>query len=80
MCPLQGYTPYVVVSKQFIPWFDEHITSGPLGRCLHLEHMHAKGLGFVVHPSAFIVQPAGMDISQALSNTDQKSDVRSSAC
>ena len=56
---LQGYAPLVVVPKKAVPWFDERIHDGNLGRQMHLQHMHALGLGFVVHPDAFVVkQPA----------------------
>ena len=64
-----------MVSKQHIPWFDERIQSAVLGRSLQVQHMHAKGLGFVVHPLAYIVQPGtSQDDSQA------SSDVRAWLC
>ncbi|KAL0022572.1 hypothetical protein WJX77_004978 [Trebouxia sp. C0004] len=57
----KGYAPHVVVSKPLIPWFDERIHDGALGRQLHIEHMQSDGLGFVVHPSAFLVKQSLQD-------------------
>lgn len=56
MHSLQGYEPHVVLSKRVMPWFDERIHDGSLGRRLYGKHLHALGQGFVVHPSAFILQ------------------------
>lgn len=53
MHSLQGYEPQVVLSKRVMPWFDERIHDGSLGRRLYGEHLHALGQGFVVHPTAF---------------------------
>lgn len=70
-----------MVSKRHIPWFDERIQSAALGRSLQVQHMHAKGLGFVVHPGAYIMQPAtSQDGSQAWSSTVEASDVRAWLC
>ena len=58
---LQGYQPHVVVSKRLLPWFDERIYDGVMGRQLHMEHMHSAGLGFVVHPHAFLMKQPMLD-------------------
>ena len=51
----------MVVSKRLLPWFDERIHDSVVGRQLHLEHMHSAGLGFVVHPHAFLMKQPVLD-------------------
>ena len=67
---MQDYEPLVIVPKKVVPWFDERIQDAHVGQQLHLQHMHALGLGFVVHPSAFVVrQPL---FSSAVYNSSQQ--------
>lgn len=74
---MQGYVPSIVVSRKHTAWFDERIYSAPLGRALHLEHMHARGLGFVVHPAAYIVEQQQFDDTDpAAPHEDELLDVR----
>ncbi len=73
---LQGYAPRVVVSKALVPWFDERVQDGNLGRQLHIEHMQSAGLGFVVHPNAFLVKQAVLgQLLQLPSEATQQADV-----
>lgn len=66
-----------MVSRHHMPWFDECVQSAALGRSLIVEHMHAKGLGFVVHPLAYILQSAApQEASQADFHASMRSDVR----
>ena len=51
----------MVVSKRLLPWYDERIHDGIMGRQLHMEHMHSAGLGFVVHPHAFLMKQPVLD-------------------
>lgn len=67
----------MVVSKRLVPWFDERIQDSQMGRQLHLEHMHASGLGFVVHPHAFIVKQPVLDgLPHQLTKQILQADVR----
>jgi len=76
LAALQGYTPHVVVSKTLITWYDERIHDSDLGRQLHIEHMQSAGLGFVVHPNAFLVKQAVQgQLLQPPSEATQQADV-----
>ena len=73
---VQGYNPQVVVTKSLVPWFDERIQDSQLGWQLHTENMHAAGMGFIVHPEAFLVKQPLLDkLSDSYNSAAQKADV-----
>ena len=66
----------MVLSKRQMPWYDERIHDGSLGRQLHVEHLHALKFGFVVHPTAFLVrQPLLEDAQPAAKLKTDQADV-----
>ena len=77
VCCLQGYEPLVVLSKRVMPWFDERIHDSSLGSLLYGEHLHASGLGFVVHPTAFAMrqQPLGKVSAVAAGQKKKQAEV-----
>lgn len=52
---MQGFEPYVFVSKKHIPWFDERFSGYLENKLLFSEHLHHLGFTFLVHPGAFMV-------------------------
>ena len=52
---LQGYEPYVMAHRKYIPWYDERFKGYRKNKVVHLMHMHALGMNFVVTPRAYVV-------------------------
>jgi len=51
----EGYEPYVLVSRKFVPWYDERFVGYRKNKVVHLLHLAQTGMQFVVHPRAFTV-------------------------
>ncbi len=51
----QDFEPYVLVAKQDVPPYDERLRGYFENKAVHIRHMAARGVGFVVHPTAFVV-------------------------
>ena len=51
----QGYEPYVIVSRKFVPWADERFWGYNKDKISYLLHLAHQGLRFVVAPRAFVV-------------------------
>ena len=54
-CHLQGFEPYVFVSKSLVPWYDERFTGYLEDKVVHIQTMVHMGFGFAVHSGAFVV-------------------------
>lgn len=52
---VQGFEPYVLVSKRLVPWYDERFTGYLEDKVVHIQTMVHMGFSFAVHPSAFVV-------------------------
>lgn len=52
---MQGFEPYVLVSKTKVPWYDERFTGYLGNKILHTQTMVYWGFGFAVHPNVFLV-------------------------
>ena len=52
---VQGFEPYVLVSKKLVPWYDERFTGYLEDKVVHIQTMVNMGFSFAVHPSAFLV-------------------------
>ena len=52
---MQGYEPYVVVSRKYVPWADERFAGYHKNKVIYLMHLAHQGLRFMVHPRAFVV-------------------------
>ena len=52
---MQGYEPYVLVSKDLVPWYDERFTGYLEDKVVHIQTMVSMGFSFAVHPGAFVV-------------------------
>lgn len=52
---MQGFEPYVLVSKTKVPWYDERFTGYLENKILHTQTMVYSGFDFAVHPDAFLV-------------------------
>lgn len=52
---VQGFEPYVLVSKRLVPWYDERFTGYLEDKVVHIQTMVHMGFTFAVHPSAFVV-------------------------
>jgi glycosyltransferase-like protein LARGE len=51
----EGFEPYVLVARKFVPWTDERFVGYRKNKVVHLLHLANLGLQFVVHPRAFVV-------------------------
>lgn len=51
----EGYEPYVIVSRAFVPWYDERFVGYRKNKVVHLLYLSSSGIQFVVHPRAFAV-------------------------
>ncbi|KAL6781671.1 hypothetical protein ACKKBF_B09005 [Auxenochlorella protothecoides x Auxenochlorella symbiontica] len=51
----EGYEPYVLVARRFVPWYDERFVGYRKNKVVHLLHLAQQGTLFVVHPNAFTV-------------------------
>ena len=52
---LQGYEPYVIVARKYVPWYDERFVGYRKNKVVHLLHLAQMGMQFIVHPRAFTV-------------------------
>lgn len=50
---MQGFEPYVLVSKTKVPWYDERFTGYLENKILHTQTMVYWGFEFAVHPNVF---------------------------
>lgn len=51
----EGFEPYVLVARKFVPWTDERFVGYRKNKVVHLLHLANLGLKFVVHPRGFVV-------------------------
>lgn len=51
----EGFEPYVVVARKFVPWYDERFKGYRKNKVVHLLHLAQMGMQFMVHPRAFAV-------------------------
>lgn len=51
----EGFEPYVLVARKFVPWTDERFVGYRKNKVVHLLHLAKLGLNFVVHPRGFTV-------------------------
>lgn len=51
----EGFEPYVLVARKYVPWCDERFVGYRKNKVVHLLHLAQMGLQFVVHPRAFTV-------------------------
>lgn len=51
----EGYEPYIIVSRAFVPWYDERFVGYRKNKVVHLLYLSSSGIQFVVHPRAFAV-------------------------
>ena len=51
----QGYEPYIMTHRNNVPWYDERFKGYRKNKVVHLMHMHAQGISFVVTPRAYVV-------------------------
>lgn len=51
----EGFEPYVLVARKYVPWTDERFVGYRKNKVVHLLHLANLGLQFVVHPRAFVV-------------------------
>lgn len=51
----EGFEPYVIVSRKFVPWYDERFVGYRKNKVVHLLYLSTSGIQFVVHPRAFAV-------------------------
>ncbi len=52
---MQGFEPYVMVARRFVPWYDERFRGYRKNKVVHLLHMWEIGLQYVATPHAFVV-------------------------
>lgn len=51
----QGYEPYIIISKKYVPWYDERFVGYYRNKVSHLEHAYSIGIQFTVHPGAYVI-------------------------
>lgn len=51
----EGFEPYVLMDRRFVPWTDERFVGYRKNKVVHLMHLAKLGLQFIVHPRAFVV-------------------------
>ena len=51
----EGFEPYVLMARRFVPWTDERFVGYRKNKVVHLMHLANLGLQFIVHPRAFVV-------------------------
>ncbi|GAB4818755.1 hypothetical protein N2152v2_005801 [Parachlorella kessleri] len=51
----EGYEPYVIVARKYVPWYDERFVGYRKNKVVHLLHLAQMGMQFIVHPRAFTV-------------------------
>ncbi len=55
MAHAQGYEPYILINKRFVPWYDERFRGYGRDKIVHILHIARLGMRFVAHPRAFVV-------------------------
>lgn len=51
----EGYEPYIMIAKKYVPWYDERFVGYYRNKVAHLEHMYSLGIQFTVHPDAYTI-------------------------
>ena len=51
----EGFEPYVIISRKFVPWYDERFVGYRKNKVVHLLYLSTSGIQFMVHPRAFTV-------------------------
>ena len=51
----QDYEPYVIVAKQYVPWYDERFVLFYHDKSAHLEHLWSLNVKFKVHGSGYVL-------------------------
>ncbi|GAB4815237.1 hypothetical protein N2152v2_002283 [Parachlorella kessleri] len=51
----EGYEPYIIVSRSFVPWYDERFRGYRKNKVQHLLHLAGLNVTFSVHSSGFVV-------------------------
>ena len=51
----EGFEPYVIISRKFVPWYDERFVGYRKNKVVHLLFLSTSGIQFMVHPRAFTV-------------------------
>ena len=51
----EGFEPYVLVARKFVPWYDERFVGYRKNKVVHLLHLAQTGMQFIIHPRAFTV-------------------------
>jgi len=52
---LQDFEPYVIVSRELVPAYDERLRGYFENKAVHLRHMAAIGFRFLVHSGGYVV-------------------------
>lgn len=51
----EGYEPYVIIHRRYVPWYDERFVGYRKNKVVHLLYLSSSGIQWVVHPRAFAV-------------------------
>ncbi|KAL4446810.1 hypothetical protein ABPG77_008054 [Micractinium sp. CCAP 211/92] len=51
----EGFEPYVLVQRRFVPWYDERFKGYRKNKVVHLMHMFRLGLEFASTPHGYVV-------------------------
>jgi len=51
----EGYEPYVIIHRRYVPWYDERFVGYRKKKVVHLLYLSSSGIQWVVHPRAFAV-------------------------
>ena len=49
------FEPYVIIAKEFVPWYDERFVGYYRNKVSHLDHMYSIGIDYFVHPHAYVL-------------------------
>ena len=52
---VQGYEPYIIVSRRFVPWYDERFRGYRKNKVQHL--LHLAGMIQFLKPACVIPEP-----------------------
>lgn len=52
---MQDFEPYVIVSRELVPAYDERLRGYFENKAVHLRHMAAIGFRFLVHSGGYVV-------------------------
>jgi hypothetical protein len=53
-----GYEPYILIAKKYVPWYDERFMGYYRNKVSHLEYTYSIGIQFTVHPEAYVIHRA----------------------